>query len=195
MTGPQEQEAREAHVPAISHRTDGRWGVYCLACSDQAGDYTYPCRRGHWDEDSPPALAAPSAPARQVDEEVERLRQEVKVLRYNHADGARADVEAIAAKVHEAWMDTKRAQGVESRPSEWGEEQMVPYADLSERAKDLDRGTVVAVLDAMDALAAPPLRCSRRCSEMHQYDEQCALGPAVARSSRQEPDTGEEGGR
>lgn len=55
-------------------------------------------------------------------------------------------IEAIAAKVHEAWMVTKREQGVTSRPSEWGEEQMVPYADLSERAKDLDRSTVLAVL-------------------------------------------------
>jgi hypothetical protein len=55
-------------------------------------------------------------------------------------------VEQIAAEVHEAWIEAKRAQGVTSRPSEWGEEQMVPYADLSERAKDLDRSTVVAVL-------------------------------------------------
>lgn len=60
--------------------------------------------------------------------------------------------EQIAAKVHEAWIETKRAQGITSRPSEWGEEQMVPYADLSERAKDTDRGTVRAVLDAVGAL-------------------------------------------
>ena len=58
-------------------------------------------------------------------------------------------VEAVSAKVHEAWMNTKRAQGITSRPSEWGEEQMVPYAELSERAKDLDRGTVCAVLAAL----------------------------------------------
>lgn len=64
------------------------------------------------------------------------------------------EIEALAAQVHEAWMTTKRDQGVTSRPSEWGEEQMVPYADLSERVKDLDRGTVRAVLDAQDALRA-----------------------------------------
>ena len=58
-------------------------------------------------------------------------------------------IEAVSARVHAAWMDTKRAQGVTSRPSEWGEEQMVPYADLTERAKDLDRGTVREVLSAL----------------------------------------------
>lgn len=58
-------------------------------------------------------------------------------------------IEQIAEAVHLAWMNTKRAQGVTSRPSEWGEEQMVPYGELSERAKDLDRGTVCAVLDAL----------------------------------------------
>lgn len=61
-------------------------------------------------------------------------------------------IEEIAAKVHEAWMDTKKAQGVTSRPSEWGEEQMVPYEQLSDRAKELDRGTVRAVLSAIKAL-------------------------------------------
>lgn len=68
-------------------------------------------------------------------------------------------VEVVAAKVHEAWMAAKREQGVSSRPSEWGEEQMVPYAALSERAKDLDRATVTAVLDALSAagFAARPV--------------------------------------
>lgn len=61
-------------------------------------------------------------------------------------------IEAISEQVHNQWMETKRAQGVESRVSEWGEEQMVPYQDLSERAKDLDRGTVRAVLNAVTAL-------------------------------------------
>jgi hypothetical protein len=73
-----------------------------------------------------------------------------------------AVVEALSAAVHDGWMATKRAQGVASRPSEWGEEQMVPYAQLSERAKDLDRATVRAVLAAMPAVglalqAVPPV--------------------------------------
>ena len=65
-------------------------------------------------------------------------------------------VEKVAAKVHEAWMQAKRAQGVTSRPSEWGEEQMVDYADLSEPAKDLDRATVKAVFDALRAILDAP---------------------------------------
>lgn len=59
-------------------------------------------------------------------------------------------IEHVASKVHEAWMATKRAQGVESRQSESGEELMVPYAELSEEAKDLDRGTVRAVYAAIE---------------------------------------------
>lgn len=76
------------------------------------------------------------------------------------------DVEALSAQVHEAWMATKREQGITTRPSEWGEEQMVPYVELSERAKDLDRSTVQAVLDAQTVLAAVPL------SEHPTVDEQ-----------------------
>jgi hypothetical protein len=63
------------------------------------------------------------------------------------------DVEAISAKVHEQWMELKRSKGVESRKSETGEELMVPYEQLSESAKDLDRGSVKAVIAAIDSLA------------------------------------------
>ena len=62
------------------------------------------------------------------------------------------DIEVVSAKVHEAWMDSKRAQGVSTRKAEDGEELMVPYADLTEKAKELDRGTVRAVFDAIRAL-------------------------------------------
>lgn len=62
-----------------------------------------------------------------------------------------AIVDQISAKVHEAWMQTKRTQGIESRKSESGEELMVPYDQLSEAAKDLDRGSVRAVLEAIEA--------------------------------------------
>jgi len=55
------------------------------------------------------------------------------------------DIEAVAAKVHEAWMEAKRARGVTSRKSETGEELMVPYERLSEEAKELDRSSVRAV--------------------------------------------------
>lgn len=62
------------------------------------------------------------------------------------------DIEVVSAKVHEAWMDRKRAKGVTSRESETGEELMVPYDQLSDGAKDLDRSTVQAVYDAIGAL-------------------------------------------
>ena len=65
------------------------------------------------------------------------------------------DVEPVAAAVHEAWMATKRAQGVTTRRSETGEELMVPYAELSEAAKELDRGTVRAVYAGIAAAIAP----------------------------------------
>lgn len=64
-------------------------------------------------------------------------------------------IELVSARVHEEWMETKRKQGVTSRLSETGEELMVPYGQLSEAAKDLDRGTVKAVYAAILAAAAP----------------------------------------
>ena len=62
------------------------------------------------------------------------------------------DIEAVAAKVHEAWMEAKRARGVTSRKSESGEELMVPYEQLSEEAKELDRSSVRAVYKAIETL-------------------------------------------
>jgi hypothetical protein len=62
------------------------------------------------------------------------------------------DIEAVAARVHEAWMEAKRARGVTSRRSETGEELMVPYDRLSEEAKELDRSSVRAVYDAIRSL-------------------------------------------
>lgn len=61
------------------------------------------------------------------------------------------DIEIVSAKVHEAWMKSKEAQGVTTRRSEKGEELMVPYSQLSEEAKELDRGTVRAVYEAIHA--------------------------------------------
>lgn len=58
-------------------------------------------------------------------------------------------IEAISEAVHDAWMKAKRAKGVESRRLDTtGEELLVPYPALSEEAKDLDRGTVRAVIEA-----------------------------------------------
>jgi hypothetical protein len=62
------------------------------------------------------------------------------------------DLELVAEKVHEAWLANKQAKGVTSRLSETGEELMVPYAQLSEAAKDLDRIKVKAVYAAIRRL-------------------------------------------
>ena len=62
------------------------------------------------------------------------------------------DIEAVAAKVHEAWMQTKLARGITTRKSEAGEELMVDYERLSEEAKELDRASVRAVYAAIKSL-------------------------------------------
>lgn len=62
------------------------------------------------------------------------------------------DIEVVSAKVHEAWMQLKQAQGVTTRRSETGEELMVPYSQLTEAAKDLDRNTVKAVYHAIESV-------------------------------------------
>jgi hypothetical protein len=59
------------------------------------------------------------------------------------------DIEVVSAKVHQSWMQQKRAQGVTSRKSEDGEELMVPYDQLSDAAKELDRATVRSVYEAI----------------------------------------------
>ena len=61
------------------------------------------------------------------------------------------DIETVSSKVHEAWMESKAAKGIKSRQSETGEELMVPYEQLSDEAKELDRATVRAVYAAIRA--------------------------------------------
>lgn len=55
-------------------------------------------------------------------------------------------VEQLAADGHNAWMDAQRARGITSRLAADGEEQMVPYEQLSDAAQELDRCSVRAVL-------------------------------------------------
>jgi RyR domain len=64
------------------------------------------------------------------------------------------EIEEVAAKVHEAWMESKRKHGIASRKSENGEELMVPYEQLSEEQKEVDRSTVRAVYAAIQALGS-----------------------------------------
>jgi hypothetical protein len=73
---------------------------------------------------------------------------------------AKTRLELISAKVHEQWIESKHKQGVTSRLSETNEELMVPYDQLSEAAKELDRGSVLAVLTALDSLEPNTLAAS-----------------------------------
>jgi len=71
------------------------------------------------------------------------------------ADLQLPDLELVAEKVHDNWMQMKMAGGVTSRKLDTtGEELLVPYKDLSEEAKELDRGTVRTVYAAIKELAA-----------------------------------------
>ena len=63
-------------------------------------------------------------------------------------------VEETAEQVHEQWRRSMRKQGVKSRSSHWGEELLVPWPRLSERAKDLNRGMVKTTLKALAKLIA-----------------------------------------
>lgn len=55
-------------------------------------------------------------------------------------------VERMAEAVHNAWMQHYLSLGYTSRKAEWGEEFMVPYDQLSDRGKDLDRMIMRAIL-------------------------------------------------
>lgn len=65
------------------------------------------------------------------------------------------DLEVVAADVHSAWMESKRAQGLFTRKAEDGEELMVPYEQLTEKAKELDRATVRAVYASIRRVSGP----------------------------------------
>lgn len=73
-------------------------------------------------------------------------------------------IELVSDAVHANWMASKRAAGVESRRLESGEELMVPYADLSDAAKELDRGTVRTVLSVLPTLGYAIVRESHAAS-------------------------------
>ena len=66
------------------------------------------------------------------------------------------DIETVSAAVHDAWICGKLRSGVTSRKSETGEELMVAYSELSEKAKELDRASVRAVYLALASVAGYP---------------------------------------
>lgn len=82
-------------------------------------------------------------------EKAEALEAGAACLRRAGPQTALPNIEITSAKVHEAWIASKAAQGVTSRKAEDGEELIAPYEVLSEKAKELDRGTVRAVYAAI----------------------------------------------
>lgn len=62
------------------------------------------------------------------------------------------NIELVSLKVHEAWRQFNLNKGITTRKSETGEELMVPYKQLSEVAKDLDRNTVKTVYTAIESI-------------------------------------------
>lgn len=87
-------------------------------------------------------------------------------------------VEAMAESAHEAWREAQREQGVISRKAVWGEEFMVPFAELSERGKEFDRVIMRGILKAFGEqryLVLPdPVRDER--VKIMDLDEFCDVG-------------------
>lgn len=59
-------------------------------------------------------------------------------------------IERLAARAHRQYVQAKLDQGITSRLLEWGEECLVPYDMLSEKAKDLDRAQVIGFLAGLE---------------------------------------------
>jgi hypothetical protein len=59
-------------------------------------------------------------------------------------------VEAMAESAHQAWMEAYQALGYQSRKALWGEEFMVPFADLSAQGQEFDRVIMRAILAALE---------------------------------------------
>lgn len=86
--------------------------------------------------------------------EFEVLALEVDGVKQQQEDWL-PEVEEVAAVIHSAWMDEKLAQGITSRKADDDEELMVPYEQLSEKARASNRNLVrtvyAAIADAKDA--------------------------------------------
>lgn len=62
-------------------------------------------------------------------------------------------IERLAERMHEDWRAKKLKAGVHSRPDAVsGEELMVPYADLSEAAKTLNRDPARIAVETLTGL-------------------------------------------
>ena len=59
------------------------------------------------------------------------------------------DVEDVAREIHVAWCERLTAEGVVSRPAPAGFEQLVPWPDLPEEGRELNRLLVRRVYQAI----------------------------------------------
>lgn len=67
-------------------------------------------------------------------------------------------VEGMAESAHDAWWGAYRELGYLSRLAEWGEEFMVPFADLSEQGKEFDRIIMRAIFAFFDSVGIQVVR-------------------------------------
>jgi hypothetical protein len=95
-----------------------------------------------WQDEILSLLAEHSAATGQ--EPTAALRQLIQAWRTIHSDDL---VERLAPAAHQGWMRGQQDQGVTTRRSWLGEELMVPYAQLTERAKREVRATVRAAIE------------------------------------------------
>lgn len=91
-----------------------------------------------------------SRPCRQLKEVLVEDHYLCYIKRLGRSEMELPEVEIVAARVHEAWVNSKRKRGITTLKSETGEELMVPYDKLSEDAKELDRTSVRAVYAAIE---------------------------------------------
>ena len=64
-------------------------------------------------------------------------------------------IEQLAERAHDSWMQSNLSNGITTRISSLtGEEQMVPYAALSEQVKEYDRQMVRGVIHDLRGMIA-----------------------------------------
>jgi hypothetical protein len=149
-------EAISLRVAAAEHRAvEARAGAELLA--EEARQLVASCfamvtSARHQSAADAQRARAELVSARELLARADKLTQWRKFLERNELQTAAQEclvnlpgIELVAARVHEAWMQNKRRTGVTTQTLESGEELTVPYEELSEDAKQLDRATVRSV--------------------------------------------------
>lgn len=60
------------------------------------------------------------------------------------------DIEKVCAAQHDAWIAAKKAAGIHSKVDTEGEEMMRPYHELHDKGKEVVRGIVNSVYNAIE---------------------------------------------